>query len=477
MVLCFLNFFSYGTNTNFQVVQESPSDFPAVTFCNLNPFDLATEYWPGLYVFNKLTENKICPVVSVNGNEIGITKIEEAASALKSYVMTDKSLNFTDLKRLGFSWETMVISCFFNNEECTVDHFHWFRDQEFGNCYTFNSPDIFPESKKTSKTGPSSGLLMELFVGAPSSQDMYTIKRGVKVAIHERGMIPLIKEQGINVATNTAVDIGISRTKISKLGPPYSDCRMNVTEILATDSKYFKFAAIYSKYYQKFCFQLCMQHEQIIAKCGCADPNLPTLDGTNFTFCTGIALMCAKKERNKFDSEIQIDDVCGPFCPLECKSMIYSKSVSSAAYPSIYYLDILSKQANIANKFNLKNAFNPGEYIKTLSKSNITMINQNINSTSTTSCFTFSISTNNSTLNKTNNNSTNNNNSTSNISSSISADDIKSSILSFSVYLEDLRYTDITENPAITIEGLIGLLGKLILFLNKKLSQFSTHRQ
>lgn len=52
-MIVFMNYFAYEVNINYQVVSESPTEFPAITICNLNPFDVATENTTGAYI-NKM---------------------------------------------------------------------------------------------------------------------------------------------------------------------------------------------------------------------------------------------------------------------------------------------------------------------------------------------------------------------------------------------------------------------------------------
>ena len=85
-------------------------------------------------------------------------------------------------------------------------------------------------------------------------------------------MLPLFKNEGIDIPSATSTNIGISKTKYSKYDPPYSNCRRDVVTILASDSDIFKDTLKVSKYRQKLCYEICMQKLYIIPKCSCADP-------------------------------------------------------------------------------------------------------------------------------------------------------------------------------------------------------------
>lgn len=173
------SFFVYSVNVNYISLRESPTDFPAITICNLNPFDVSGDPDTGTYINNVLQNNKISPTINLteSGTELAITAVKIAAKILKATVVADKSLNDTSLKKLGFTIESMIISCFYNGIQCSASDFTWFYSFEFGNCYTFNamydSSGKKVASKTISKSGPSSGLKLELFTGIPGIKKLH----------------------------------------------------------------------------------------------------------------------------------------------------------------------------------------------------------------------------------------------------------------------------------------------------------------
>ena len=117
-----------------------------------------------------MKNNDISPTINVTGlsDTYAITLVDEAASLLKAYVTADKTLNKTQLKTLGFSIDSLLVSCYYNKAKCNGSDFNWVRSNEFGNCYTFNdliSNGAEVSSKSTSKTGPEFGLNLEIFIG------------------------------------------------------------------------------------------------------------------------------------------------------------------------------------------------------------------------------------------------------------------------------------------------------------------------
>ena len=107
-------------------VRLEEAEFPAVTFCNLNAFDVATHNFSGWYI------NKVLPEVGIRGDlvptdsEDAISLIEDANEVLKARMMSDKDLTDQNLQDVGFKIETMLVSCFFNGQKCNSSDFTWY---------------------------------------------------------------------------------------------------------------------------------------------------------------------------------------------------------------------------------------------------------------------------------------------------------------------------------------------------------------
>lgn len=136
------------------------------------------------------------------------------------------------------------------------------------------------------------------------------------MSIDERGKRPLTNGGGLTVQTGTSTSIAISRTKYSRLSQPYSSCRENVDTAFDSDSEFFKKTIELSKYYQKLCYQICLQELYIKPNCSCADPSIP-LTSSDTSICNNsTTLDCVNTQRQQIEN-IKLDEVCGPYCPLE----------------------------------------------------------------------------------------------------------------------------------------------------------------
>ncbi len=58
----------------------------------------------------------------------------------------------------------MLVSCDFDGQPCDSNDFKWSHDFEYGNCFTFNHKHS-SVIRNATKSGPKTGLNMELFTG------------------------------------------------------------------------------------------------------------------------------------------------------------------------------------------------------------------------------------------------------------------------------------------------------------------------
>jgi hypothetical protein len=307
-----------------------------------------------------LQTNGISPTISPTTNQTAIYLVKQAATILKANIM--KGTNFTNYnltrENLGFSISTMLVSCYFNGIQCYSTDFYLYETFDYGNCYTFNglknSDGSDASVKQTTKSGPNSGLILELFTGVGGSQDYYTIKSGVFVLVHNNSVKPLVQYDGVNVQTGTSTNIRVSRTFSSKLDLPYSNCRADLT-VLESDSVYYKLTSKFTEYKQKLCFDYYKQINIAIANCNCNDPSLPLVLEKNSNICSNtISLNCIEGFKGNTSFSISNND-----CPMECDSIDYSLNIDSAVYPSSYYASILRTLSFIKSKFVVSNTFSP----------------------------------------------------------------------------------------------------------------------
>ena len=117
-------FLQYGVVSSTKVVYENPTQFPAVTICDYNPFtckkgnDLVSD------IFDR-TECQDSVIGPLN-----------CALNLASMIASDPSYGDENRKKLGLHLDQ--IECIYNNKECKND-LHWYWSYKYGNCFQFNA--------------------------------------------------------------------------------------------------------------------------------------------------------------------------------------------------------------------------------------------------------------------------------------------------------------------------------------------------
>lgn len=173
IVECFVSYFNYEVTVAITKINELPAAFPAVTFCNVNPFNAkyAHEFIkknvPGADCFELLSGDKL------NKSEFNkCFSISESADIvfskfLKQLRRVIASKNLSDSERMYYGYQLgrdMLVSCSFNGKSCNENDFTWSWNNNYGNCYTFNKGNDSSELLKTSGKGDSYGLYLELVV-------------------------------------------------------------------------------------------------------------------------------------------------------------------------------------------------------------------------------------------------------------------------------------------------------------------------
>ncbi len=120
-----VTFLQFNTIVSIERVRLEEAEFPAVTFCNLNAFDVATHNFSGWYINRVLQEAGIRGELIPSDAEDAISLIEDCNEVLKARMMSDKDLTDQNLQDIGFKIETMLVSCYFNGQKCNSSDFTW----------------------------------------------------------------------------------------------------------------------------------------------------------------------------------------------------------------------------------------------------------------------------------------------------------------------------------------------------------------
>jgi hypothetical protein len=174
LVLCciainqaFVDYYKYDTIITTKLIRESPTDYPAVTFCNLNPFNeqRAMSFMekslkgPGMVKCTdknaNLSEQRLCLTASMMTNSYQMRVLKRRL--LNANLTNEERINY------GFTIDDMLIDCEFNNKPCFKKDFQCYWNNDYGNCCTFNGGKGV-QILRTNKAGSEYGLKLELAV-------------------------------------------------------------------------------------------------------------------------------------------------------------------------------------------------------------------------------------------------------------------------------------------------------------------------
>lgn len=344
-----ITYFNYGVYISIKYKKDSLNEFPAVTFCNLNPY------------FRKNSQKFLDQILADNSlsytNDFR-TINQTSPSLINSLIKSRLSSLPNELKRAyGFNLSFMLLTCYFNDIKCNETDFIWRYDNDYTSCYTFNSGfneiGLEVPRKKISETGSDRSLRLELFLGIDDTNNTkFMANSGLRVLVHNQNRFPMLSSEGVDISTGFQTNIGLKQTLMYRLDAPYSKCIKNLRSVNSFDSKYYK--AIFNSlnmtsYSQKVCLKLCLQ-DYILNKCDCLDPSLPNIYLNRMVFCQNVTtLECADQSRTNYYNNMYESSYCQG-CPPECDSIQFRKTISSSRYPTYYYLNYMMHKTNIKEK-------------------------------------------------------------------------------------------------------------------------------
>ena len=163
----------------------------------------------------------------------------------------------------GPSMDELIVHCTFQGRPCEqFGEFSLFTHFHLGNCYTYR---FNPRNGSKALSGPSNGLSLILRFGHTlnvmyDSSDSMVSVNGLKIVIHERGTVPLVMSNGIDIQPGYSTNIGMKMKMYNRLGQPYGDCSERETVNDIQNNTFFMDE------------QLCEENfvaKEIFKQCGC----------------------------------------------------------------------------------------------------------------------------------------------------------------------------------------------------------------
>jgi hypothetical protein len=252
VVQTFQDYLKYPTVVSTAYVHEIPTQFPAVSFCNMKSPDRSSIYTQEFFAYLSAINYSLDPTSNFFFNLLDwiISKKYLWIQLIDSF-----SHNSSFIESLGYQIEDMLVSCEFNYLPCNSSDFSYFYHPQYGNCYTFNKN---MPAKTVSVPGVLYGLQLELYLGNPPVDTVNNDKDGILMSIHNQTDAPFTRMDVIEVAAGAETDFILNRNFITRIPPPYGSCMK--TGFTSTLYEYIV-NTLNVSYSQEYCFSLCMQNE------------------------------------------------------------------------------------------------------------------------------------------------------------------------------------------------------------------------
>ena len=329
-------YLAYQIISTNRLQSELRSVFPFITICNFNP--LNSDYFVQLMIQANITELDSL-------NYYNMLQLEAYAKRTTGSYMSNEE------KRKLSNADAMIISCMFEGKRCSFSDFTFFFDQYYLGCIQFNSgrdSNGQPvELKTVSKTGETSGLTLELYVGLPNALRTLTGRRGVYVFINKQGQnFEIDAASPKQLTPGFATNIILERREYNQFNEwpyTYSGCTVNAdgTLIKPLEDHWFYEQTLSTNFsYSRInCLQFCFQYycTQLF---GCIDYGCCyKVSGYDYCLTDEQWAQCYDFYYGAFMFGDFIEKNCYPKCPLECKQhqFVYYQSIYD--YPDPSYME------------------------------------------------------------------------------------------------------------------------------------------
>ena len=196
----FQDYYQYPTVITTKYVQEIPTKFPSVSFCNMKNPDRSRAYT--LAFLNSLSAKNYYVDVPF---DFSFSLYEWSARKNYAWLALMTVVDSTVRKSIGYQIEDMLVSCMFNFLQCDSSDFSYYYHPQYGDCYTFNKE---MPAKTNSVPGVTYGLILELYLGNPLVDIVNNDIDGVVMSSHKysrcsiRLNIGIIFRQSIHQASS-----------------------------------------------------------------------------------------------------------------------------------------------------------------------------------------------------------------------------------------------------------------------------------
>ncbi|XP_060078590.1 acid-sensing ion channel 1C-like [Ylistrum balloti] len=323
------------------MVTAKELEFPAVTICNLSPYNksIAIEE-------NVLTEY-LLRTNTLSFMETTLNYTDSRSAGHKNRFST----NFVG--RTNNELKNFFVTCVQKWQLIYCDDFFTPRMTELGMCFTFNGPDR--NSVMTSSTGNTSSLTM--YIKVERDHFLFDTENDIKVVLHDKFEEPNVRKRGFLAVPGYTTYAGVTSEKYKYLGRPYRSLPREETYCVDTSQPSFSSPLeFYRQYSYSACLMECRQN-YTTRQCKCRSHT----DPGNDTICTPMQFVsCYKPKAYYFEMKLQ--HTCR--CPFRCESMSYTANVSIVEFSSDHSADMLRNKgfSNLREYAEIRIYFNDLNY-------------------------------------------------------------------------------------------------------------------
>ena len=185
-----IHFLQYPFNTATVIDYTNRLDFPAVSLCNFNDARMS----------------------KINGTTLDLKlRAKMAGEDYSKYNIPGEEMTKT-LERATHLHSDMILSCKWNERNCSWANFTLFKNADEDVCYTFNSAKEGKAILQTENTGEKYGL--ELTIDIQHFDYYFTAVAGMKVILHDQVETP-VKMQGYSVAPGFTTYFSLKKRMVS----------------------------------------------------------------------------------------------------------------------------------------------------------------------------------------------------------------------------------------------------------------------
>ncbi|KAE9549931.1 hypothetical protein FO519_006849 [Halicephalobus sp. NKZ332] len=316
-----MKYLSYPVNVDTQL-QFGEKTFPAVTVCNLNPWN---QDLPTTEEFQDLIDSYETGMPADFGFTGDTYDKVQRAKKWAQFLFSDL-VTLDATSQASYNYTDLFISCSYNTKNCNETDFSSFYDQNYGSCHTFN----FDGRYSSSRAGPLYGLRAVMRIRTEEYLP-WVQSAGAVVYIHDKDEMPFMDAFGYFIPVGTASSLGVRFVSREKLPEPYSTC----SDTGGSQTNYYN-----SSYQVEACIRSCLQ-DKIVSECSCYDPSYaPPTNGSSGS-CGD-----ASDPNSKIDCIFGITDTDGSSgfdvntecsCPQNCLQSYYQVTMSTAFWPASAY--------------------------------------------------------------------------------------------------------------------------------------------